>query len=79
MTRGEAERLINIFIGARDRANNWVTEAWVDKRQEVQEQAYAAIRESHNARERLVRALMAAPLDPAEQAIQRVKEANAKA
>jgi hypothetical protein len=59
MKRSEAEALLNSFMQARDRAGQTAYLAFGPSSPEQREEAEAAIRESHNARERVIKALMA--------------------
>ena len=59
MTRSEAEALLGSFTGARDRARELTVYAFAGSERERQAAAESAIRESHNARERVIKALMA--------------------
>ena len=67
MKRVEAETLLETFLGARDRANERLRERMaIERLHDPQSTAEAdralrdAIRESHNARERVILALMQA-------------------
>lgn len=61
MNRKDAEALLNSFTQARDRAGRAAHLAYGPSSPQQREEAYAAIDESHAARERVIKALMAVP------------------